>query len=100
MLNDGQREDLAAQDALPLVGVPTLVLVHALDRDTSDSELSIGHSRYNDDHGGPWHWREDLLTGPEPQEHSRTVPGAPGPAHDAPDVAVRLRPAAEAEGAN
>ena len=97
MLDENQREDLAAQDALPFVGLPTLVLVHALDRDTSERELAVGHSRYNDDLGGPWHWHENLLDGPTPGESVRPAPNAPTSDRDEPDVAVRLRPSAAAE---
>lgn len=91
ILDEAQRDDLANQDALPTVSMPTLVLVHALDRDTSQRELAIGHSRYNEDAGGPWHWREDLLGGPAPKQSSRSVPNVPAPSQDAPDVSVRLR---------
>lgn len=99
MLDEDQREDLAAQDALPFVGVPTLVLVHSLDRDTAEREIAIGQSRYNDDLGGSWHWREPLSGGPAPEKGARPAPEAPSPAHDEPDVTVRLRPSAAAEDA-
>lgn len=100
MLNIEQRNDLASQDALPAVTLPTLVLVHALDRDTSERELAIGHSRYNEDLGGPWHWHEDLLSGPEPDQSARSVPNAPVTSNDEPDVTVRLRNKDAAESAN
>lgn len=100
ILDEEQRADLAAQDALPTVGMPTLVLVHALDRDTSERELAIGHSRYNEDSTVPWHWHEDLLGGPAPERSSRTVPYAPAPSQDAPDVSLRLRRSGAAEQAN
>lgn len=99
ILDIEQRNDLAAQDDLPTVAMPTLVLVHALDRDTAERELAIGHSRYNDDIGDPWHWHEDLLSGPEPDQPGRVVPDAPAPTTQEPDVTVRLRKKDAAEDA-
>lgn len=100
LLDEEQRQDFAAQDALPTVGMPTLVLVHALDRDTSERELAIGHSRYNEESPAPWHWHEDLLGGPAPDRSPRTVPDAPAASLDAPDVSVRLRQSGATEQAN
>jgi len=97
ILNQEQREDLAAQDAVPAVDMPTLVLVHALDRNTSDRELAIGHSRYNDDALEPWHWCESLLSPLEPELNSRSIPRVVKPPIDAPDVAVKLRTSGAAE---
>lgn len=99
MLSIEQRNDLAAQDALPTVVMPTFVLVHALDRDTAERELAIGHSRYNDDVGGPWHWHEDLLSRPGPDQGARVVPDAPALTKQEPDVTVRLRKKDAAEDA-
>lgn len=99
ILDIEQRNDLASQDDLPTVPVPTLVLVHALDRETAERELAIGHARYNDDLGGPWHWHEDLLSGPEPDQAGRVVPDAPAPTQQEPDVTVRLRKKDAAEDA-
>jgi hypothetical protein len=98
MLSIEQRNDLAAQDDLPAVVMPTVVLMHALDRDTAERELAIGHSRYNDDVGGPWHWHEDLLSRPGPGQRPRVVPDAPAPTQQEPDVTVRLRKKDAAEG--
>jgi hypothetical protein len=100
LLDQEQREDLAAQDAVPAVEMSTLVLVHALDRNTSDRELAIGHSRYNEGSVGPWHWREDLLRAPEPELNSRSVSSVVKPSIDAPDVTVRLRTTGAAEKTN
>lgn len=99
LLSPEQRSDLAAQDSRPAVQIPTLVLAHALDRNTSESELAIGQSRYNDDEGRSWHWQEPLLGGPEPELVPRVNQENPtGPVLE-PDAPVRLRPAASAEGA-
>jgi hypothetical protein len=100
LLDEEQRDDLAAQDAVPGVDMPTLVLVHALDRDTSDRELAIGHSRYNDGALGPWHWRNNLLRPLEPEQNSRSVSDIVRPSNDAPDVAVKLRTSGAAEKTN
>lgn len=91
ILDAEQRDILAAQDALPTVTLPTLVLVHALDRDTGERDLALGHSRYNEDLFRAWHWQENLLGRPDPEEYSRSVPDSPTPSIDVPDVAVRLR---------
>ena len=97
ILTPTELADLALQDALPEVGVPTFVLVHALDRDSSDRELVFGHSRYNDDDGAPWNWHESLLGGHKPETTKQPLPNwTPNPSHVAPDVPVRLRqPAAD-----
>jgi len=100
MLGPEAAAEFGSQDALPEVGIPTVVLVHSLDRDTGGRELEVGHSRYNDDDGSPWHWREDLLRGPGPEENGLDLPGGdPSPSQDVPDVEVRLRtvPAATRE---
>lgn len=99
ILTAADREDLAAQDALPLVDLPTFVLGHSLDLVTSERELIIGHSRYNDDLGNPWHWQESLLDGGGGGTSSRPNPSAIPPHGDEPDVSVRLRPGAAAENA-
>ncbi|MFJ4254106.1 hypothetical protein [Microbacterium sp. NPDC090003] len=91
MLPAQAREDLAAQDALPLITIPTLVLGHALNLTTSERELLLGHSRYNDDEGNPWYWTESLLDGNGGVSGSRPMPGVVPPQVDEPDVAVRLR---------
>jgi len=97
ILTPAQLAELAAQDALPKVGLPTFVLVHALDRDSGDRELVIGHSRYNEDDGAPWNWHDSLLTAHKPETTEQPLPNrtvAPSPV--APDVPVRLRqPAAD-----
>lgn len=97
MLPAEAREDLAAQDVLPTVDLPTYVLGHALNLGTFERELIIGHSRYNDDYGNPWNWTEDLNSGTDGGSVSRPKPGAIPPRTDEPDVAVRLRPAAASE---
>ncbi|WP_300267095.1 hypothetical protein [Microbacterium sp.] len=97
ILQAAEREDLAAQDVLPVVGMPTYVLGHALNLATFERELIIGHSRYNDDLGNPWNWTEDLEAGTDGGPVARPKPGAVPPRSDEPDVAVRLRPAAAAE---
>lgn len=97
LLSPQQRSDLAAQDSLPAVHIPTLVLAHALDRNTSERELAIGQSRYNDDEGHPWHWQEPLLGGPAPERGPRAIPENPTGPISEPDAPVRLRPAASAE---
>lgn len=86
------RVDLAAHDALPFVGIPTLVLGHALDLTTSERELLIGHSRYNVDLGNPWHWTQSLLEGTGGGSSWRPHPGVVPPQVAEPDVTVRLRP--------
>lgn len=91
MLNLEQRNDLAAQDDLPSITMPTLVLAHALDRHTAERQLAIGHSRYNDDERDPWNWHEDLLARPEADPRGRMVPEVPSPMEQEPDVVVRLR---------
>ncbi len=92
-----EREELAAQDALPVIGMPTYVLGHALNLATFERELIIGHSRYNDDLGNPWHWAEPLSGGVDGDPIARPKPGSVPPRVDEPDVAVRLRPAAASE---
>lgn len=87
------------KDDLPAVVMPTFVLVHALDRDSAERELAIGHSRYNDNLGDPWHWHEDLLSRPEPDQRARVVPDVPAPTQQEPDVTVRLRKKDAAEDA-
>lgn len=94
------RKELAAQDALPVVGMPTYVLGHALNLATFERELLIGHSRYNDDLGSPWHGAEPLSGGTDGDPIARAKPGPVSPRVDEPDVAVRLRPTAASENAN
>jgi hypothetical protein len=90
-LTHDELADLRAQAQRPEANLPTFVLAHAMGRETNDRELFIGQSRYNEDHGYPWHWFENLLDGPALGETKRPIPNTPSPADDAPDIALRLR---------
>lgn len=91
MLDADARADLAAQDVLPLINIPTFVLGHALNLTTMERELVIGQPRYNDDKGNAWIWSEDLVYGDGGGSGGRPQPNLVLPQVDEPDVAVRLR---------
>lgn len=40
----------------------TLILAHALDPDSGETELHLGRARSNDDHSAAWVWKVDLLS--------------------------------------
>lgn len=68
----------------------TLVLAHAMDPDSGETELHLGRSRSNDDHGPAWSWLVDLLdlpvTATEPMiESTVDVDG------DTANASVRMR---------
>lgn len=60
----------------------TLVLAHAMDLDTGETELFLGRSRWNEDRGAAWAWQQDLLALPPDagRPGHRPQPADPGTA--------------------
>ena len=61
----------------------TLVLAHAMDLETGETQLFLGRSRWNFDKGDPWVWKHDLSVPPaagraslDPASDDTDVPGA------------------------
>jgi hypothetical protein len=73
----------------------TLVLAHAMDPDTGESQLYLGRARWNTDRRDAWVWKESLLTSPSstgsrggrPHPLDPMVP----PSGDVADADVRVR---------
>lgn len=80
----------------------TLVLAHAMDPDTGESQLYLGRARWNADSGDAWVWKRSLLTSP-PASGSRGVRPQPDkpttpPSDDVADADVRVRRPARGHG--
>lgn len=62
----------------------TLVLAHAMDLETGETQVFLGRSRWNSDKGNPWVWKLDLSVPPtsagrrpvDPIPDNTDVPGA------------------------
>ena len=96
LLHESEVAHLGESETVLGLGMPTLMLGHALSRETGERELVIGHPRYNEDRGQAWWWTESLLDGHDGGAASR--PATPvSPADDEPDAPVRLRKKATKE---
>ncbi|SFI97365.1 hypothetical protein SAMN05421835_102371 [Amycolatopsis sacchari] len=88
--DDGGLFPLTTLTTVPVQ--PTLILAHAMDPETVESELFLGRSRWNPDGGDAWVWCEDLLAQP-PARTTWSEPHLPIAAADptVPDADVALR---------
>ncbi|MEV4254606.1 hypothetical protein AB0J52_15765 [Spirillospora sp. NPDC049652] len=88
------------QLALPIPGVHrdtpdvvNLVLAHSATEDPLEMELFLGHPRWNEDGGTPWHWLrplDDASLGADPRR-KLVEPTPPLWGDDEADVPMRLR---------
>jgi hypothetical protein len=73
----------------------TLVLAHAMDPDTGETELYLGRTRWNFDNGDAWAWKVDLLslpaTGGSSGVRSHPVDSTAPRSEDVADADVRVR---------
>ncbi|WP_026361273.1 hypothetical protein [Amycolatopsis nigrescens] len=73
----------------------TLVLAHAMDPDSGETELYLGRSRWNFDKGDAWAWKVELLSRPPDsgRRGARPQPVDPTTPHDddIADAEVRVR---------
>lgn len=101
-------EDLGLLPPLDSVSDPervlrhTLVLAHAMDPDTGQTELYLGRSRWNVDRGAAWAWAQDLLAlQPDvgrPDSRPQPVDPAMPPLEDVADARVQVRRPAQEGG--
>lgn len=77
----------------------TLVLAHAMDPDTGETELHLGRARSNDDHGSAWVWKVDLLALAHDVNASQSIVDVQRAADsDTANESVRMRRPARADG--
>lgn len=98
LLHESEVAHLGESETALGLGMPTLMLGHALSRETGERELVIGHPRYNEDRGQAWWWTESLLVDDDGSAISRPTVAVP-PADDEPDAPVRLRSKSSQENA-